>query len=958
MPEMFKSVVPPHMGDKEPSKKIIALGKKITDVAAHKLFGVKATDPEYWGLAEIVTDEMADVALKMKLRHHYTFKELVKMNKVTDEEKFQKLLDEMSYIGLLEYDYGYHYDHNGRTAPQSERRYILPMFVPGSAELFNMEETKDLVNNRIKEHPALASFFERMTFVPLDGITQLVPMGGAGVGMHVIPVEKAIEAESTSIDIEHLSYWLKKYEGHIGVGQCSCRTCRKALGEGCADDEMNWCIGVGDFADYCRETGKGHDISYEEAMRILKIAEDNGFVHQITNIDGENKIFGICNCNINICNALRTSQLFNTPNMSRSAYTAHIEEKDCVACGKCVEYCPAGAVKLGQKLPKKDGSKVVYPKHVLPDRIKWSKAQYDENYRDNNRINCHQTGTAPCKAACPAHIAVQGYIKMVKEGRYQDALALIKKDNPLPAICGRICNKRCEAACTRATIDEAVSIDEIKKFVAELDLKSETRYIPDVVIPSNRLDHFEQKIAIIGAGPAGLSCAYYLATKGYKPTIFDKNEQPGGMLTYGIPSFKLDKKVIQAEIDVIRELGVEFKMGVEVGKDVTLADLRKEGYKAFYVAIGCQGGRLPNISGEDAIGTSVAVDFLHACTENKASDLDGEVVVIGGGNVAIDCARYAHRLHAAKVSMFALETLETMPASQEGIDEITEEGIKLFNGWGPKEIAKDDNGHVKSITFKKCLRTIDPETKRFSPLYDEDETMTVSADHIVFAIGQAINWGDLLKDTKVEFHHGNYPMADKLTYQTAEPDIFVGGDVYTGPKFAIDAIEAGKCAAESLHRFVHENASMTIGRNRRDFHEFDKTDIKVENYDNSKRVVVKYDDTIDHTMSMEDARQVLTEAEARKEASRCLGCGASIVDPNKCIGCGICTTKCEFNAIHLVRDHPEASRMDISEDKFKRILPYALKRSFKIAFAKKTPEEKAAMKLNKEYKLAQKGKKK
>ncbi|MDY3888568.1 MAG: hypothetical protein SOZ17_05115, partial [Agathobacter sp.] len=311
MPEMSKAVIPPHMGDKNPSEKILKLGKKITDVAAHKLLGVKVEDPEYWGLAEIVTEEMADVALTMKLRHHYTFDELCKMNHVTEDKKedFQKLLDEMSYVGLIEYDYGYHYDHNGRTAPQSERRYILPLFVPGSAELFNMEEGPE-GNKRLREHPAVASFFERMTYIPLEGLTQMIPPGGAGVGMHVIPVEEAIQMENQSVDLEHISYWLKKYEGHIGVGQCSCRASRAVLEEGCADDEMNWCIGVGDFADYCRETGKGHDITYEEAMAILKKAEDNGFVHQITNIDGENKIFGICNCNVNICNALRTSQLF------------------------------------------------------------------------------------------------------------------------------------------------------------------------------------------------------------------------------------------------------------------------------------------------------------------------------------------------------------------------------------------------------------------------------------------------------------------------------------------------------------------------------------------------------------------------------------------------------------------------------------------------------------------------
>lgn len=636
-----------HKNDKEPSQKIIALGKKITDVAGHMLGGVKAEDPEYWGLAEIITEEMAEVGLTMKRRTPYTFAELCKLNKIdkAGEEKFQKLLDEMSYIGLLEYDYGYHYDHNGRTGQPSERRYILPMFVPGSAELFNMEELPDGSNPRLKEHPDVAAFFERMTYIPLAGITQMVPPGGAGIGMHVIPVEKAISMENQSVDLEHISYWLKKYEGHIIAGRCSCRASRKVLGEGVADDDYGWCIGVGDFADYCRETGKGHDITLDEALAILKRAEENGFVHQITNIDGENKIFGICNCNVNICNGLRTSQLFNTPNMSRSAYVAHVDKEKCVACGRCVEYCPAGAVKLGQKLCTKDGNEVRYPKQELPDEVKWGKEKWDPDYRDHNRVNSHETGTSPCKTACPAHIAVQGYLKKASQGKYREALALIKKQNPFPAVCGRICNRRCEEACTRGTIDQAVAIDAVKKFIAEQDLKAETRYIPPVVIPASiHMDHFPEKIAVIGGGPAGLSAAFYLAEKGYRPTVFEKDEKPGGMLQYGIPSYKLEKNVIQAEIDIMREMGVEIRTGVQVGRDISLKELRAQGYLAFYIAIGCGAGRRPGVDGDEAEGTMTAIEYLHGANTGEES-FPGRVVVVGGGNVAIDAARVLSLIH-------------------------------------------------------------------------------------------------------------------------------------------------------------------------------------------------------------------------------------------------------------------------------------------------------------------------
>ena len=916
-----------HKNDKAPSEKIIKLGRKITDVAGHIMGGVKVEDPEYWGLAEIITEEMAEVGLSMKKRVPYTFSELCHLNKIPKEgeEKFQKLLDEMSYIGLLEYDYGYHYDHNGRTREQTERRYILPMFVPGSAELFNMEELPDGSNPRLKEHPDVAAFFERMTFIPLAGITQMVPPGGAGIGMHVIPVEKAISMENQSMDIEHLSYWLKKYEGHIGVGRCSCRASRKVIGEGVADDDFGWCIGVGDFADYCRETGKGHDITYEEAMAILKRAEDNGFVHQITNIDGDNKIFGICNCNVNICNALRTSQLFNTPNMSRSAYVAHVDKDKCVACGRCVEYCPAGATRLGQKLCQKDGTEVKYPKQQLPDAVKWGKDKWDPDYRDNNRINSHKSGTAPCKTACPAHIAVQGYLKKASQGKYQEALALIKKQNPFPAVCGRICNRRCEDACTRGTIDQAVAIDAVKKFIAEQDLKAETRYIPPVVIPASiHMEHFPEKIAIIGGGPAGMSAAFYLAEKGYRPTVFEKNEEPGGMLRYGIPSYKLEKDVIAAEIDVMREMGVEIKTGVEVGKDVTLKELREQGYKAFYIAIGCSAGRRPGVPGDDAEGTTTAIDYLREANIGKTS-YTGRVVVVGGGNVAIDAARVSARSGAGEVHMLCLESEAEMPAADDEVREANEDGVKIQNGWGPKEVLTE-NGKVTGIIFKKCTSVKNAEG-RFAPTYDENETIRIDCDRVIFAVGQRSVWGNLLEGENVTFN-GPAIVADKLTYQTGQPDIFVGGDVYTGPKFAIDAIAAGHYAAESLHRYVH-NGHMTIGRNRWEFTELDKSNISVESYDNSSRQIEGVDETVP-SKSFKDAHLTLTEEQVRKETARCLGCGATIVDENKCIGCGVCTTKCEFDAITLRRDHPECSKMVKAEDKFKHILPYQLKRAVKI----------------------------
>ena len=909
-PDIGAEFVPPL--PEHPREAIVKLCEHCTNRLLHRdeLLGY-----EYWSFAEAATDEQAEVLCKMKMRRPYTLPEMVKLTGMPEAD-IEKMLDDMSYTGLLEYNW---------ENPERAKQWVLPMLVPGSAEFLNMRVSQ------LEEHPVYAKFFEQASKGPLSKATPMVPPGGAGIGMHVIPVEKAIDAASTSVPIEHIEHWLDKYEGKYAASTCSCRASRRVMGEGCADDPADWCIAVGDMADYVVETDRGHYVTREEVYDILRQAEDNGFVHQITNIDGENKIFAICNCNVNVCNALRTSQLFNTPNMSRSAYVAKVEKENCVACGRCVEYCPAGAVKLGQKLCTKSGP-IVYPRQELPDAAKWGPEKWTIDYRDKNRINCYDTGTAPCKTACPAHIAVQGYLKMAAQGRYRDALALIKKENPFPAVCGRICNRRCEDACTRGTIDQAVAIDAVKKFIAQQDLNAESCYVPPVVQPSLQ-GLWKQKIAIIGGGPAGLSCAYFLALQGYKPTVFEKNPHPGGMLRYGIPSFKLEKDVIDAEIEILKELGVEIRCGVEVGKEVTLADLRADGYKAFYLAIGCQGGRKAGVPGEDAAGIQTAVNLLRTVGDDENYKMSGRTVVIGGGNVAIDAARVSLRCGADAVTMVCLEPRDGMPASAEEIAEAEEEGTAIRCGYGPKEFVTE-NGHVTAVVLKKCTGLYNPEG-RFAPTYDENDTITLPCDNVVLSIGQCIEWGDLLDGEAVELGRGQGAVADPVTYQTAQPDVFVGGDVYTGPRFAIDAIAAGKQGAVSIHRFVQPNTSMTIGRNRREFFELDKGNLSIGEYDHTPRQQAAVDEHIDAHRSFRDAHLTLTETQVRAETARCLGCGASVVDPNKCIGCGVCTTKCEFDAIHLHRDLPQCSKMVKSEDKFKAILPYMAKREIKIRFAKK-----------------------
>lgn len=877
---------------------------------------IQESDPDYWLLDRLLTKEEVKLLTSFKKKRvvKLSIEEIAKRNEM-DVVECQNMVDHICGLGLIEFD---------RENEDHHRQYFVPKWVVGSGEYMMM------TGNLVKEHPEVATFFNYASSVPVGKVAHMVPPGGGGLGMHVIPVEKAIEANSQAVSLEKLSYWLKKYDKYC-LDICSCRRQQTVRGEGTGDIEDYWCIGLGDMAEYLVETHKdAYYCTYEEVMEVLRKGEERGYVHQITNLDGEDKIVGICNCPHGVCNALRTSQLFNTPNMSASSYRAHVDRNKCVACGKCVEVCPVGAAKLGQKLCRANGEEVTYPKTELPDLVKWGPEKWNKNYRDTAKINCYDTGTAPCKTACPAHLAVQGYIRMAAEGRYMDALKLIKQDNPLPAVCGAVCNRRCEDRCTRGTIDQPVAIDEIKKFIAAQELNEENRYIPECHNDFGNMWSDDYKVAIIGAGPAGLSAAYYLRQNGYPVTVFEKEEDLGGMLRYGIPSYRLERNVIDAEIDVIKAMGVEFKTGVEVGKDVTIQELRDQGYKAFYIAIGMQAGRKAGIPNEEYAESGV--DFLRKANKDHGKILSGKTIVIGGGNVAIDVARTALRAGSDSVEMYCLEGPDEMPAAKDEIAEAKEEGVVIKNCWGPKEVVVED-GKVTGLVLKQCTQVFNKEG-RFAPLYDETELKTVACDNVLLSIGQAAAWGDLLKDTKVELRGNGTAVADQVTLQTAEPDIFVGGDIYHGARFAIDAIANGKDAMVSIHRYVHPGQSLTIGRDLRQFIELDREDVRIDSYDTAKRQAPGMKPG-EAAKTYEDLRLPLTEEQVKAEANRCLKCGATTVDVNRCIGCGLCTTRCEFDAIRLERDMPQNTRMLTAEEsKLKAIIPYALKRELKIKLKK------------------------
>jgi NADPH-dependent glutamate synthase beta subunit-like oxidoreductase len=879
-------------------KKVLELANKIAAGITGGIVKVKSTDPEYRILEPVTTDEMAEVALCLEVRKLKTIEEVAaKCGKPAEE--VEKILSKMAVDGSVKFE-----PQNGVD------KYFLELFVPGVMEY--MVANKE----NVTKYPVIAECFEEYTR-KLGGLMAGNMPVGLGV-MRVIPVQSAIEGDTRKASYEEIADLINKHEC-FSVADCACRTSMRTIGEGCGHTVEDMCIQLGPAAEFYIRTGRGKRITREEAIDICKRAEEEGLVHSIPNLSGPGKALAICNCCGCSCFGLRNANFYTNPDWSRSNYVAQVDRDKCVACGECVENCQVNALRLGENLCTK--GPVAAPKEKeTPYDTQWGKDKWNPDYRHRKVVA--ESGTSPCKSECPAHIAVQGYIKMASQGRYREALELIKKENPFPAICGRICPRKCESACTRGGVDEPLAVDEIKKFIADQDLKMEHRFVPE------KKEQRLEKIAIIGAGPAGLSCAYFLAVEGYQVTVFEKQKILGGMLMLGIPSYRLGKEVVNAEINILKELGVEFKTGVEVGKDVTLPELRENGYKAFYVAIGAQAGRSLGLEGEEAAGVMTGVEFLRKVNLGENLKLNGETIVIGGGNVAIDVARTAERIGASQIDMYCLESRKEMPALDEEIEEALSEGIVVNNSWGPKRIVQE-NGHVTGVEFKKCVSVFD-ENGRFNPTFDENETKIVKANYVLTSVGQGIDWGGLLKDSKMEFNPNKTVKVDKLSFQTGDKDVFAGGDAVTGPKFAIDAIALGKQGAISIHRYVHGD-NLTISRER-EYHALDKENLNMDGYDRVPRQTVLHVDGSKSKETFKDLRATFTEEQIKKETERCLGCGAVVVDQYQCVGCGVCTTKCKFDAISLIRKY-DSSGVEFKDVK-STVIKYAIKRQGRIAVKK------------------------
>jgi heterodisulfide reductase subunit A-like polyferredoxin len=539
-----------------------------------------------------------------------------------------------------------------------------------------------------------------------------------------------------------------------------------------------------------------------------------------------------------------------------------IDLEKCTACGECAKVCPIELPnKFDEGLCTKKAAYKLYPQ-AMPGAFAIEKK-----------------GAAPCKAECPVHVSVQGWIALMNKGRFQDAIALFKDAHPFPGICGRVCHHPCESACTRKNVDQSMGIQHLHRYLADWDRKSDAPYLPVKKEARN------EKVVVIGSGPAGLACAYFLAIEGFAVTVFEKQDVLGGMLTLGIPEYRLPRDIIESEIQTIRNLGVEFRTGVDIGRNLTIGQLRSQGYKAFFMAIGAQGCKALGVAGEDLEGVVPGVDYLRQINLGQKVHLGDRVAVVGGGNVAMDAVRTALRTGSKKPFVIYRRSESEMPALPEEIAECREEGIEIMTLANPVRII-GENGKVTGLECVKMQLGEPDASGRRRPIPIPGSEFIREVDAVIPAIGQESDWTCLTDESDCKLNNQGTMMVDRTTLQTDAPDVFSGGDAVTGPATVVEAIEAGKQAAISITRFV-TGADLREGRER--IYEV-VTDVPLEGLERRPRQKMSHLSAEQRVQSFNEVQLGYDDESAKTEAGRCLECGL-------CSECYQCEKACLAGAI-------------------------------------------------------------